>query len=128
MAGTMDRVLDRALKIRVGEGPKVAFMAMYAANAIGAVVVGRTVRDTLFLADRTRDDLPLMYIINSIAVALLSWGYARIADGMRRDRLNALVAAGWGVVMVAFYGAATVSTKTTAPFSTWRWRPWARSS
>jgi len=115
MAGTMDRVLDRALKIRVGEGPKVAFMAFYAANAIGAVVVGRTVRDTLFLADRTRDDLPMMYIINSIAVAVLSWGYARIADGMRRDRLNSAVAAAWGVIMVAFYGAATVSAKATAP-------------
>ena len=39
MSGTVDRVLDRALKIRVGEGPKVAFMAFYAANAIGAVAV-----------------------------------------------------------------------------------------
>jgi HEAT repeat protein len=117
MAGSIDRFLDRALKIRAGEGSKVGFMALYAANAIGAVVVGRTVRDTLFLGDgsHTKNDLPLMYIVNSIAVALMSWAYARVADGVRRDRLNAMVASVWAVVMLGFFGAASIFPKSTAP-------------
>lgn len=112
-----DRFLDRALKVRPGEKAKVALMAAYAANAIGAVVVGRTVRDTLFLASGsyTKDDLPLMYILNSVAVALLSWGYSRIADGALRHRLNAYVALGWAVLMTGFFVAATRSASLVAP-------------
>jgi AAA family ATP:ADP antiporter len=114
MAAVVDRFLDRALKVRVGEGPKVGFMALYAANAIGAVVVGRTVRDALFLAERSKDSLPKMYIINSIAVAILSWVYSRIADRIRRDRLNALVAFGWAVVMAMFFSLALYDAKSVA--------------
>jgi ATP/ADP translocase/HEAT repeat protein len=117
MAVLVDRFLDRALKIRPGEGAKVGLMALYAANAIGAVVVGRTVRDTLFLSSGATSSisLPVMYIINSIAVALLSSGYARIADGMRRDRLNSIVASGWAIVMLGFFGAALGHSKMVAP-------------
>lgn len=111
----LDRFLDRALKIRPGESTKVGLMALYSASAIGAVVVGRTVRDAMFLTDRSKDDLPLMYILNSIAVAVLSWGYSRIADRLRRDRLNAAVALGWAAVMTAFFFAASANARATAP-------------
>ena len=70
----LERFLDRALKIRPGEAGKVGLMALYSACAIGAVIVGRTVRDALFLADRSKDDLPMMYIANAIAVAVLCDG------------------------------------------------------
>lgn len=117
MAGQVDRFLDRALKLRAGEKARVGLMALYAANAIGALVVGRTVRDTLFLASGTytKNDLPVMYILNSIAVALLSWGYSRFADKTRRDRLNAGVAGGWAVVMLGFFLVAQKSTSAVAP-------------
>lgn len=110
-----ERLLDRALKIRPGEAPKVGLMALYAANAIGAVVVGRTVRDAMFLADRTKDDLPVMYILNSIGVAVLSWAYSRVADKLRRDRLNSLVAIGWSLVMGLFFFAALADPRATSP-------------
>lgn len=103
MASRFDVLLDRALKVRPGEASKVFYMAMYSAVAIGAVVVGRTVRDTLFLADRSKADLPQMYILNSVAVALLSWGYSRIADGVRRERLNAVTALAWAAIVAAFF-------------------------
>lgn len=117
MPSQFDRFLDRALKVRPGEKSRVGLMALYAANAIGAVVVGRTVRDTLFLTSGTytKDDLPVMYILNSIAVALLSWGYSRFADRARRDRLNSGVAAGWAVVMLGFFFVARQSTSAVAP-------------
>ncbi len=114
MSDRIDQLLDRALKIRPGEATKVSLMALYSASAIGAVVVGRTARDTLFLADRSKDDLPLMYILNSVAVALLSWGYSRFADRMRRDRLNVMVAAGWALVMVAFYFGVVLAPKAAS--------------
>lgn len=117
MTGHVDRFLDRALKLRPGEKARVGLMALYAANAIGALVVGRTVRDTLFLASGTytKNDLPVMYILNSIAVALLSWGYSRFADRTRRDRLNAGVAGGWAVIMLGFFFVAQKSTSAVAP-------------
>jgi ATP/ADP translocase/HEAT repeat protein len=110
-----ERLLDRALKIRPGEAPKVGLMALYAANAIGAVVVGRIVRDALFLADRTKNDLPAMYILNSVGVALLSWGYSHVADKLRRDRLNAIVSAGWALVMALFFFAALAAPRAASP-------------
>jgi len=106
MATQTEMWLDRVLKIRPGEAGKVALMALYSFCAVGAVVVGRTVRDTMFLAaGGARDRLPIMYIVNSIAVAVLSYVYARFADKRRRDKLNTWVAGGWAVVMVAFFFA-----------------------
>jgi ATP/ADP translocase/HEAT repeat protein len=115
MKSSIDRLLDRGLKVHASERRKVALMALYAANAIGAVVVGRTVRDTLFLASRTTADLPFVYIVSSVAVALMSWGYARFADRIRRDRLNTLVAGGWAAAMILFWISAHLSAPTTAP-------------
>jgi hypothetical protein len=47
MQGRLERALEAGLRIRPGEQRRVALMALYAANAIGAVVVGRSVRDAL---------------------------------------------------------------------------------
>jgi len=105
MARRIDELLETTLRIRPGEARRVAFMALYAANAIGAVVVGRTVRDALFLAHHAnaKADLPKMYILNSVVVALMSWGYSRVADRFRRDRLNSAIALGWAVVLGLFF-------------------------
>ena len=81
-------------------------MAAYAANAIGAVVVGRSVRDALFLANRPAKGLAGMYIWSSLAIVLVSWTYSRIADKLPRGMLNsassllsaALCAAFWALL------------------------------
>ena len=88
----LERVLEAALRIRPGEQRRVGLMALYSACAIGAVVVGRSVRDTLYLAHRDASELPWMYVFSSIGVAVVSYAYARVADRFRRDTLNSLCA------------------------------------
>ncbi len=119
MPSGLDRFLDRALKIRPGEAGRVGLMALYSFFAIGALIVGRTARDALFLADLPQDhvkrDLAAMYIANAVTVALLSWGYSRVADRIRRDKLNALFALGWAAAMAAFFLLVTDRPRTFAP-------------
>src|SRR5438552_428376 len=89
MATRLERALEAGLRIRPGEQRRVALMAAYAANAVGAIVVGRSLRDALFLANVPRDRLAGMYVWSSIAIVAISWSYARIADKMPRGLLNA---------------------------------------
>src|SRR5438552_10774064 len=86
MSTRLERALEAGLRIRPGEQRRVALMAAYAANAIGAVVVGRSVRDALYLANRPAQGLAGMYIWSSIAIVLVSYLYARIADKANQDR------------------------------------------
>src|SRR5256714_7156127 len=104
MAGRIERALEAGLRIRPGEQRRVALMALYAANAIGAVVVGRSVRDALYLSNRPARGLAGMYIWSSIAIVLVSWLYARIADRLPRGLLNAASAIGCAGVAAAFWG------------------------
>src|SRR5204863_625878 len=101
--------LEAGLRIRPGEQRRVALMSLYAANAIGAVVVGHSVRDALYLANRPARGLAGMYIWSSIAIVLVSWLYARIADRMRRGLLNALSALGCAALGAAFWAVLTVT-------------------
>ena len=109
MAGRIERALEAGLRIRPGEQRRVALMALYAANAIGAVVVGRSVRDALYLSNRPARGLAGMYIWSSIAIVLISWLYARVADRMRRGLLNALSALGCAALGAAFWAMLTVT-------------------
>ena len=90
----LERTLQAGLRIRPGEQRRVALMAAYAANAIGAVVVGHSVRDALYLSNRPARGLAGMYVFSSIAVVLVSWLYAKVADGRNRGALNAVCALG----------------------------------
>jgi HEAT repeat protein len=99
----LERALEAGLRIRPGEQRRVALMAAYAANAIGAVVVGRSIRDALFLANRPAKDLAGMYVYSSVAIVLVSWMYARIADKINRGALNAVSALACGIVGASFW-------------------------
>src|SRR5207245_8922414 len=92
MAGRIARALEAGLLIRPGEQRRVALMSLYAANAIGAVVVGHSVRDALYLSNRPARGLAGMYIWSSIALLLVSWSYARISDRLPRRAPNAVSA------------------------------------
>src|SRR5438270_2480591 len=102
---TLERALEAGLRIRPGEQRRVALMAAYAANAIGAVVVGRSVRDALYLAnaDRPGKGLAGMYIFSSLAIVLVSWMYARVADKVNRGALNAVCALGCAAMCAVFW-------------------------
>jgi len=109
MAGKIARALEAGLRIRPGEQRRVALMSLYAANAIGAVVVGHSVRDALYLSNRPARGLAGMYIWSSIAIVLVSWSYARIADRLPRGLLNAVSALGCAALGAAFWAVLTVT-------------------
>src|SRR5438093_2901374 len=109
MAGRVERALEAGLRIRPGEQRGVGLMALYAANASGAVVVGRSVRDALYLSNRPARGLAGMYIWSSIAIVLVSWSYARIADRLPRGLLNAVSALGCAALGAAFWAVLTVT-------------------
>ncbi len=87
-----ERLFEVALRIRPAEQRRVGMMALYSSCAIGAVVVSRSVRDALFLAHRPISELAWMYVLASLGVAVASYGYARVADRIRRSTLNAACA------------------------------------
>ncbi len=108
MSTRLERALEAGLRIRPGEGRRVATMAAYAANAIGAVVVGRSIRDALYLANRPAKGLAGMYILSSLAIVLISYAYARIADKVPRGPLNAASALGSGALCAAFWSVLAI--------------------
>lgn len=89
MATRFERLLKAGLRIRPNETRRTAIMAAYAANAIGAVVVGRSVRDALYLTHRPASGLAFMYVLSSAVIVTVSFGYARYADKVPRGILNA---------------------------------------
>lgn len=62
-------------------------MFFYLMCIVSAFIIGRTVRDTLFLHRVSLDTLPFMYMVVAAAVSVASYGYSHIADKIRRDRL-----------------------------------------
>jgi HEAT repeat protein len=63
---------------------------------VGSIFIGRTVRDTLFLANEGAARLPIMYIASPLTLALVGLAYGRLADRVSVRRLapiTALVAA-----------------------------------
>ena len=70
---------------------------------VSTFIIGRTVRDTLFLHRVSLANLPLMYMLVAAAVAPASWLYSRIADRYRRDRLLAATLAGFVLLTLGFW-------------------------
>ncbi|MCB9652951.1 MAG: MFS transporter [Deltaproteobacteria bacterium] len=78
-------------------------MFLYQACLVATFMVGRTTRDTLFLQRVDLKLLPLMYVAVSLAVALASFAYSRIADSYRRDRLIGLTLITFAVLFAGLY-------------------------
>ncbi len=100
-----DRVIETIFQIRPGELGLASLLFFLNLSVVGTFIVGRSVRDALFLAHGTREQLPWMYIASALAVAMVGSGYARIADRARRDWLTAgsaaLFALGFGLFRLA---------------------------
>jgi ATP/ADP translocase len=99
----LDALLESVLKIRRGEFELVALMFVYLMGIVSAFVVGRTVRDTLFLSRYDVSSLPMMYVAVAIGVSVSSYAYARIADRYRRDRVVPHSLLGFTALMAIFY-------------------------
>src|ERR1041384_1109159 len=114
---TLERALEAGLRIRPGEHSRVMLMSAYAANAIGAVVVGRSVRDALYLAAKASTGgaakgLAGMYVYSSLAIVLVSWMYARVADKANRGALNAACALMCAAICAGFWALLKLSSNT----------------
>ncbi len=83
----LDAVLESAFRIRPGEGRQVGLMFLFLMGVVSTFIVGRTVRDTLFLHRVPIENLSLMYIAVALAVGGTAYFYSRVADRYRRDRL-----------------------------------------
>jgi ATP/ADP translocase/HEAT repeat protein len=96
-----DRLLETLFQIRPGEGRLALLLFLQNLCVVGAFIVGRSVRDALFLAHASKAQLPLMYVASAIAVAFVGVLYARVADRARRDRLTAALAIGFALLFCA---------------------------
>jgi AAA family ATP:ADP antiporter len=97
----LDRVLDEILRLRRQELKPALLMFSFCLCAVGAVIVARSVRDTLFLAHVSAGELPSMYIWASATLSVASLLYARVAERFRRDWMVAFTPALMGLSIVA---------------------------
>ncbi len=81
------RFLEAALHVRPGEGRRTLFLFIQLFAASGIFILGRTVRDTLFLSRYSIAALPWMFVLYGLASALLSLLYGRYADRVPRSTL-----------------------------------------
>ncbi len=101
----MAHALASALAIREGEGRKTALLFAQLLVASAIFILGRTVRDTLFLSRYPLSALPWMFVAFGVASALTVVVYARVADRLPRPRLIALSCLVGGVSYLATYAA-----------------------
>ncbi|MCC6749969.1 MAG: cyclic nucleotide-binding domain-containing protein [Deltaproteobacteria bacterium] len=93
VAGTPDpgpsglRFLADALLVRPGEERRTLLLFLHLFLASAVFVMGRTVRDTLFLSRYSLSALPWMFVGYGVASALTAVIYARAADRLARDRM-----------------------------------------
>lgn len=93
------RRLGDALLIRPGEARRTALLFVHLMLASAVFVMGRTVRDTLFLSRYPISALPWMFVLYGLASALTVVAYSRVADKLPRDK--AIVA--WSALGVGTY-------------------------
>ncbi|MBI4954463.1 MAG: HEAT repeat domain-containing protein [Myxococcales bacterium] len=102
--------LGQALMVRPGEGRQSALCFLHLFLASAVFVLGRTVRDTLFLSRYALGALPWMFVLYGVASAVTVVLYARFADRLARDR--AIVV--WCGVGVASYLATWVAVRAAS--------------
>ncbi|MBZ0116787.1 MAG: MFS transporter, partial [Sandaracinaceae bacterium] len=90
-----------ALPVRAGEGRRTALLFAHLLLASAIFILGRTVRDTLFLSRYSLSALPWMFVLYGVASAITVVLYARVADKIPRTRL---IIFSLGVGMAAYLG------------------------
>ncbi|NOY92780.1 MAG: hypothetical protein GXP55_16445 [Deltaproteobacteria bacterium] len=120
MADTLSTRLREALSIREGEGVRtfLLFLALLLASSV--FILGRTVRDTLFLSRYPVSWLPWMFVFYGIASALTVVLYSLVADRWPRHRIIAFSTAFGAVTYVATYLAVKAEMRFIYPtFYVW---------
>ena len=97
---TKESALERwlsVLSIRPGEGRRTLLLFLYLLMASAVFILGRTVRDTLFLSRYPISALPWMFVLYGAASAVTAIVYGRYADRVPRHvMIGASVAIGIG--------------------------------
>ena len=83
----LESFLDATLHIRPGEGRRTAILFAHLLLASAVFVLGRTVRDTLFLSRYPIKYLPWMFVLYGVASSITVVVYARYADRIARHKL-----------------------------------------
>ncbi len=102
--------LRQALGVRPDEGPRTARLFAYLLCASALFILGRTVRDTLFLSRYPIAALPWMFVAYGVASAATVAFYATVADRLPRHRLTAL----WTALGVGTYLGTWLAVKSGA--------------
>jgi ATP/ADP translocase/HEAT repeat protein len=79
--------LEATIKVRPGEGRRTALLFVYLLLASAVFILGRTVRDTLFLSRFPIRFLPWMFVLYGLASAVTVVVYSRYADRVPRHSL-----------------------------------------
>ena len=85
--GAFAAFLDATLHIRPGEGRRTALLFAHLLLASAVFILGRTVRDTLFLSRYSLQALPWMFVLYGLASAITVVLYSRVADRFARHRV-----------------------------------------
>ncbi|HZZ84544.1 MAG TPA: HEAT repeat domain-containing protein [Anaeromyxobacteraceae bacterium] len=96
-----DRWLEAAFRVHPGELRATLLLFLLSFTTVGAFVVGRAVRDAIFLARLSPARLPFAYVAAAAAVALAGAGHARLAGRRRPAALLAATSAAFAVLAVA---------------------------
>jgi ATP/ADP translocase len=92
-------LVETVLLVRPSEGRRTALCFLHLLLASAVFVMGRTVRDTLFLSRFPLSALPWMFVCYGVASAITVVLYAQLADRLPRDRMIAI----WCGLGVATY-------------------------
>jgi ATP/ADP translocase/HEAT repeat protein len=111
---------ETVLLVRPNEGRRTALCFLHLLLASAVFVMGRTVRDTLFLSRFPLSALPWMFVCYGVASAITVVVYAQVADRLPRDRMIAI----WCGLGIATYlgawGAVTAGAEWIYPvFYVW---------
>ena len=90
---------ESALNIRPGEGRRTALLFLFLLLASALFILGRTVRDTLFLSRYPLSSLPWMFVFYGVASAITAVAYGRLADRLARHQMLGL----WTAIGIATY-------------------------
>src|SRR5450631_2434306 len=103
MAQTSRRTLSQTLRLEAGEFGPVAALTAHSFGVVGSFLVGRSARDALFLERAPARWLPWMYLLSAVAVALVGFGYGRVSESFRRDRIAAVSAFSLGAAILLLW-------------------------
>ncbi len=76
--------IGAVLGVRPGEGRRTGLLFVHLLLASAVFILGRTVRDTLFLSRYSLAALPWMFVLYGVASAITAVVYSRYADRIPR--------------------------------------------